>query len=148
MTECLFYWFWSYRYGKIWSKKVLLSQFTPPKLVRCCNYYLFLCSCTLFILSKGSVTPLVQGCMLEAEDGMIRPQFLSDEEEQDGDILTPILLLYPMLSFFFFFALKPDKFKIWDFFSTVSTHRLHGYINIHLRSYYAVTMSFTCPHCH
>lgn len=50
--------------------------------------------------------------MLEAEDGMIRPQFLSDEEEQDGDILTPILLLYPMLSFFFFFALKPDKFKI------------------------------------
>lgn len=58
------------------------------------------------------MTPLVQGCMLEAEDGMIRPQFLSDEEEQDGDILTPILLLYPMLSFFFFFALKPDKFKI------------------------------------
>lgn len=48
------------------------------------------------------MTPLVQGCTLEAEDGMIRPQFLSDEEEQDGDILTPILLLYPMLSFFFF----------------------------------------------
>lgn len=52
------------------------------------------------------MTPLVQGCMLEAEDGMIRPQFLSDEEEQDGDILTPILLLYLMLSFFFFFCIK------------------------------------------
>lgn len=138
MTECLFIDFGAIGMGKS-GLKVLLSQFTPPKLVRCCNYYLFLCSCTLFILSKGSVTPLVQGCMLEAEDGMIRPQFLSDEEEQDGDILTPISLLYPMLSFFF--ALKPDKFKIWDFFFLLS---VPTNFMVTLISIYEVTMLLPC----
>lgn len=139
MTECLFYWFWSYRYGKIWSKEVLFSQFTPPNLSDAVTVILFSSVLVPCSFSAKDLWPLrftgVYAGGREWHNQTVTSLWWGRTRLWYLNTLTPILLLHLV----FLFALKPDKFKIWDFLLSVPADFMATQISI-----YDITMLLPC----